>query len=55
MGRQYDTVSFLSDFGHQDEFVGVVKSVIRGVAPHAMVIDLTHEIPAHDTRAGSLS
>jgi S-adenosylmethionine hydrolase len=55
VGRQYDTVSFLSDFGHQDEFVGVVKSVIRGVAPHATVIDLTHQIPAHDTRAGSLS
>ncbi len=55
MSRRYDTVSFLSDYGHKDEFVGVVKSVIRGVAPHAAVIDLTHEIPAHDIRAGSLS
>jgi S-adenosylmethionine hydrolase len=55
MGRVYDTVSFLSDFGHRDEFVGVVKSVIRGLAPHAAVIDLTHEVPAHDVRAGSLS
>ncbi len=55
MGRAYDTVSFLSDFGHQDEFVGVVKSVIRGIAPTAVVIDLTHEIAAHDIRAGSLS
>jgi len=26
---RYDTISFLSDFGHDDEFVGVVKSVIR--------------------------
>lgn len=55
MGRAYDTVSFLSDFGHQDEFVGVVKSVIRDIAAHALVIDLTHEIPMHDTRAGSLA
>ncbi len=55
MARTYDTVSFLSDFGHQDEFVGVVKSVIRGIAPAATVIDLTHEIAAHDVRAGSLS
>ncbi|MEY2398719.1 MAG: hypothetical protein QOJ00_1893 [Actinomycetota bacterium] len=55
MARRYDTVSFLSDFGHQDEFVGVVKSVIRGLAPHAAVIDLTHEIAVHDIRAGSLS
>jgi S-adenosylmethionine hydrolase len=55
VGRTYDTVSFLSDFGHQDEFVGVVKSVIRSLAPAATVIDLTHEIAAHDIRAGSLS
>jgi S-adenosylmethionine hydrolase len=55
VGRSYDTVSFLSDFGHADEFVGVVKSVIRGLAPAATVIDLTHDIAAHDIRAGSLS
>src|SRR5687767_2225192 len=55
MGRTYDTVSFLSDYGTADEFVGVVKSVIRDIAPHAVVIDLTHEIPPHDIRAGSLA
>jgi S-adenosylmethionine hydrolase len=55
VGRTYDTVSFLSDFGHEDEFVGVVKSVIRSLAPAATVIDLTHAIAAHDIRAGSLS
>lgn len=55
MGRSYDTVSFLTDFGHKDEFVGVVKSVIRSLAPHATVVDLTHEVPAHDVRAGSLA
>jgi S-adenosylmethionine hydrolase len=55
VGRVYDTVSFLSDFGHQDEFVGVVKSVIRSLSPATTVIDLTHEIAAHDIRAGSLS
>ena len=55
MGRSYDTVSFLSDYGTTDEFVGVVKSVIRSVAPHAVVIDITHEVPAHDLRAGGLA
>jgi S-adenosyl-L-methionine hydrolase (adenosine-forming) len=55
MGRAYDTVSFLSDYGTTDEFVGVVKSVIRSVAPHAVVIDITHEVPAHDLRAGGLA
>ena len=55
MARRYDTVSFLSDFGTRDEFVGVVKSVVRDLAPHAVVIDLTHEIAAFDIRAGSLA
>ena len=55
MGRHYDTISFLTDYGTADEFVGVVKSVIRGIAPHAAVIDVTHEIAPHDVRAGSLT
>src|SRR3954469_24479036 len=55
MGRQYDTVSFLSDYGLVDEFVGVVKSVIRSIAPPVRVIDITHQVPAHDVRAGSLT
>lgn len=55
MGRTYDTVSFLSDYGTTDEFVGVVKSVIRSVAPDVVVIDLTHDIPPHDLRAGALA
>ena len=55
MGRSYDTVSFLSDFGTADEFVGVVKAVIRDLARHVTVLDLTHEIPPHDVRAGSLA
>ena len=49
------TISFLSDFGLVDEFVGVCKSVIRQVAPTAVVIDITHDIAAHDVRAGSLA
>lgn len=52
---RFDTVSFLSDFGTDDEFVGVVRSVIRGIAPEVTVIDLTHGIPPHDIRAGGLS
>ena len=29
MGRRYETVSFLSDYGLADEFVGVVKGVLE--------------------------
>ena len=50
----FDTVSFLSDYGLADEFVGVVKAVIRAIAPGATVIDVTHQVPAHDVRAGGL-
>jgi len=53
--RRHDTVSFLSDYGLDDEFVGVVHAVIRDLAPQATVIDLTHGIAPCDVRAGSLA
>lgn len=52
---RFDTVSFLSDYGLVDEFAGVVKAVIRDLAPHATVIDLTHQIAPFDVRAGGLA
>ncbi|MDA3038642.1 MAG: SAM-dependent chlorinase/fluorinase [Actinomycetota bacterium] len=55
MSPRFDTISFLSDYGLDDEFVGVVKSVIRTVSPRTAVIDVTHNIEAHDVRAGGLA
>ncbi len=55
MTNRFDTISFLSDFGLRDEFVGVVHSVIRSISPHVEVIDITHGITRHDTRAGGLA
>ncbi len=52
---RYDTISFLSDYGRADEFVGVVHSVIRTLAPGVRVIDVTHDVPVHDVRAGGLT
>jgi S-adenosylmethionine hydrolase len=54
MAAGFQTVSFLSDYGLEDEFVGVVKAVIRGIAPGAAVIDIAHQVPPHDVRAGGL-
>ena len=51
MTNKYSSISFLSDYGTRDEFVGVVKSVIYEIAPHCRVIDLTHEIEPFDVRA----
>jgi S-adenosylmethionine hydrolase len=55
MGARFDTITFLSDYGTGDEFVGVVKSVIRSIAPDVTVVDLTHDIHPYDVRAGSLT
>jgi S-adenosylmethionine hydrolase len=55
MGRTYDTVSLLTDYGLDDEFVGVVKAVLRDLAPRATAIDLTHGIRPYDVRGGSLA
>ncbi|MDH4143889.1 MAG: SAM-dependent chlorinase/fluorinase [Acidimicrobiia bacterium] len=52
---RFDTISFLSDFGTVDEFVGVVHSVIRSLAPAVGVVDIAHQLPPHDVRAGGLT
>ncbi len=52
---RFDTISFLTDYGLSDEFVGVVKSVIRTMTPGVTVIDITHDIEPHDVRAGGLA
>ena len=36
-----------------EDFVGVVKSVVRELAPHAVVIDLTHGVPPQEVRIAS--
>jgi S-adenosylmethionine hydrolase len=48
-------LSFLTDYGLDDEFVGVCHGVIARIAPDARVIDLTHGIARHDVRAGALA
>lgn len=47
-------VTLLSDYGVQDDFVGVCHGVIAQIAPQARVIDITHGIAAHDVRGGAL-
>jgi S-adenosylmethionine hydrolase len=48
-------ITFLSDYGHDDDFVGVCHGVIAGIAPDARVIDVTHGIARHDVRSGALT
>jgi S-adenosyl-L-methionine hydrolase (adenosine-forming) len=55
MPSRFDTISFLSDYGTSDEFVGVVKSVIRSIAPHTTVVDVTHDVRPFDIKGGGLT
>jgi S-adenosylmethionine hydrolase len=46
-------IGFLSDFGLDDGYVGVVKGVMLGIDPTVQIVDLSHTVPAQDVRAGA--
>ena len=46
-------ITFLSDYGADDEFAGVCRAVIARIAPEATVIDLTHGVRRHAVRQGA--
>lgn len=52
---RHDTISFLSDYGRADEYVGIVHSILHAMAPGVRVIDITHDVTPHDVRAGGLA
>ena len=47
-------VTFLSDFGLQDDFVGTCHGVLKRIAPEVQVIDITHGIPPRSIVQGAL-
>jgi S-adenosyl-L-methionine hydrolase (adenosine-forming) len=47
-------VTFVSDYGLSDDFVGVCHEVMIARCPEVRVIDLTHGVPRGDVRAGAL-
>src|SRR5436190_12809944 len=51
--RGYDWVTFLSDYGLDDVFVGVCKGVMAGLAPHVRILDVCHQIEAQDVEQGA--
>jgi len=48
-------ISFLSDYGLDDAFVGVCHGVIVRACPQARIIDVSHGIPRHDILSGALT
>jgi S-adenosylmethionine hydrolase len=47
-------IVFLTDYGLEDEFVGICRGVIARIAPDARVIDLTHAVPPQDVTRGAV-
>ena len=47
-------IAILSDFGSRDHYAGTMKGVILGICPEATIVDVTHEIAAHDVLEGAL-
>jgi hypothetical protein len=47
-------ITFLSDYGHDDDFVGVCHGVMASIFPDARVIDIAHGLPRHDVLAGAI-
>jgi S-adenosylmethionine hydrolase len=50
----YGTITFLTDFGLQDDFVGVCRGVIKRIAPDVQIVDITHGISAQNVMQGAL-
>lgn len=46
-------VTLTTDFGLRDTFVGEMKGAALDIAPELTFVDLTHEVPPHDVRAGA--
>ncbi len=45
-------ITFLTDFGLEDDFVGTCHGVLKQIAPEAQIIDITHGIrPGHVLQA----
>ena len=47
-------ISLLTDYGDEDEFVGVCHAVMRGIAPDVPIVDLTHGIQRYGVRQGAI-
>ena len=41
-------ITLLTDFGTQDEYVGLMKGVILSINPSAAIVDITHQIAPQD-------
>jgi S-adenosyl-L-methionine hydrolase (adenosine-forming) len=48
-------ITFTTDFGHNDHFVGTVKGVILNIVPEAEIVDISHAVQSFDIFDGALT
>ena len=48
-------ITLLTDFGTADGYVGEMKGVLLSEAPGATLVDVSHDVPAHDIEMGRLT
>ena len=53
--RNQPAITLLTDFGTADYFVAAMKGVILSAHPSALIIDITHDIPAQDIEAAAFT
>ena len=46
-------VTLLTDFGTRDPYGGIMKGVILSLSPGTVIVDISHEVEAHDVREGA--
>ena len=47
-------IALLTDFGSRDHYAGTMKGVALGICPDVTLVDISHEIDAHDVLGGAL-
>lgn len=53
-GPPRPVIALLTDFGLDNHYVGVMKGVIAGACPDAVVIDITHGVPPQDVMTAAI-
>src|ERR1041385_5821576 len=47
-------IAFLTDFGTRDHYAGVLKGVVLGILSDVTLVDISHDLPAHDVPFAAL-
>lgn len=54
MALSFRFITFTSDYGLEDEFVGVCRGVMKRIAPEVEILDLSHGVAPQDVTAGAM-